>query len=324
MNRDLRNQPFLEEPVGAAGIRRPLIGVPTGREKSQRFFGLPLYIMNQTYVRTLENLGALPVLIPLQMSEATLRGTFERLDGVMLPGGEDIDPSIYGEERHPQLDSTEKERDRTELLLARWALEAGVPILGVCRGVQMMNVACGGTLYQDLTTQMPDLQKHDYFPPTYERFRITHQVAIEADSRLARALGQIHEVNSMHHQGIRALGAGLRAVGIAEDGLAEALEMLEVAFAVGVQWRPEELAKTDQASAGLFYNFVRAASDDWRTAVPATWPALFRSRTTSMDVAENGNGVSHDARNGAQYGAGVGLGVVPPSREEMAARGNCA
>lgn len=277
MNQDLRNQPYLEEQAGSPTRKRPLIGVPTGREKSQRFFGLPLYIMNQTYVRTLESLGALPVLIPLQMTEATLRGIFERLDGVLLPGGEDIDPSHYGEDRHPQLGSTDKERDRTEMMLARWALEEGMPILGVCRGVQVINVVCGGSLFQDLTSQMPELHKHDYFPPSFERFRISHQVAIEEGSRLALALGRVHEVNSMHHQGICRLGSALRVVGVAEDGLAEALEIPDLPFAVGVQWHPEELAKTDQHSAGLFYNFVASAASEWRAQVPAGWTARFRS-----------------------------------------------
>src|SRR5690554_2785472 len=102
MDRELRNKTFLDEGAsGSPSHRRPLIGVPTGREKSQRFFGLPLYIMNQAYVRTLEALGALPVMIPLHMSEATLFGIFQRLDGVLLPGGEDMDPATYGRERHP-------------------------------------------------------------------------------------------------------------------------------------------------------------------------------------------------------------------------------
>jgi putative glutamine amidotransferase len=264
MNRDLRNQNFLETVDGMPATKRPLIGVTTGREKSQRFFGLSLYIMNQTYVRILENLGALPVMIPLQMSEATLRGIFERLDGLLLPGGEDMDPSHYGDERHPHLGPTDWERDRTELLLARWAVAAGAPLLGVCRGVQVLNVACGGALYQDLSSQRPDLNKHDYFPPNYERFRITHQVTIEPDSLLARSLGAAHEVNSMHHQGIARLGHGLRVVATAEDGLPEALEMPHLPFVLGVQWHPEELAKTDQHSISLFYNFVRAAASDWR------------------------------------------------------------
>jgi len=276
MNRDLRNQDRLETQPGAPFKKRPLIGVPTGREKSNRFFGLPLYIMNQTYIRTLENLGALPMMIPLQMSEATLRGIFERLDGLFLPGGEDIDPSQYGVERHPQLGATDQERDRTELLMTRWALEAGMPVLGVCRGFQVINVVCGGTLYQDLHSQRPDLEKHDYFPPNFERYRVTHQVAVEADSRLARALGAVHEVNSMHHQGIDQLGGGLRVVARADDGLPEALEMPLLPFVVGVQWHPEELAKTDQHSSTLFYDFIAAAADDWQTMIPDGWPSQFQ------------------------------------------------
>ncbi len=137
MERELRNKTEIHAGNGAEPRRRPLIGVPTGREKSQRFFGLSLFIMNQTYVRVVEQLGALPVMIPLHMSEETLRGIFARMDGLLLPGGEDIDPSFYDEARDAQLGPTDKERDRTELNLTRWALEEGMPILGVCRGVQI-------------------------------------------------------------------------------------------------------------------------------------------------------------------------------------------
>lgn len=290
MNRDLRYQRNLTESDDAV-TRRPLIGVPTGRERSQRFFGLPLYIMNQTYVRTLENLGALPVLIPLQMTEQTLRGIFERLDGLLLPGGEDIDPANYGAERHPQLGSTDAERDRTEMLLARWALEAGMPILGVCRGVQVLNVVCGGTLWQDLTAQTPDLFKHDYFPPNYERFRISHQVNIAPDSHLGATLGSVSEVNSMHHQGIQRVGAGLRVVGTASDGLPEALEVPELPFAVGVQWHPEELAKTDELSAGLFYGLVSAAASDWQDQVPAGWSTRAAELWSAYGAVQTERGV---------------------------------
>lgn len=276
MNRDLRNAQQLGHITEGGPRQRPLIGVPTGREKSQRFYGLPLYIMNQTYIRMLENLGALPVMIPLQMSEATLRGIFERLDGLFLPGGEDIDPSHYGVERHPLLGATDKERDRTELLMARWAVESGMPFLGVCRGLQVLNVACGGTLYQDLHAECPTLQKHDYTPPTYERYRISHTIRIEPDSRLAQALGAVHEVNSMHHQGIHQLGAGLRVVARAEDGLPEAIEAPVLPYMVGVQWHPEELATTDQHSSNLFYHFVVAAASAWQSQVPPDWTAQFQ------------------------------------------------
>ncbi|MEZ4615255.1 MAG: gamma-glutamyl-gamma-aminobutyrate hydrolase family protein [Caldilineaceae bacterium] len=260
MNLELRNDTHLPLDRLTTPHERPLIGVPTGRENSQRFHGLPLYIMNQTYVRVLEDLGALPVMIPLSMSEATLQGIFERLDGLFLPGGEDIDPSFYGATPGPQLGTTDKERDRTELLLTRWALATGMPFLGVCRGVQVLNVACGGTLIQDLPTESHTFDKHDYFPPTYERFRISHQVVIEADSRLATVLGTVHAVNSMHHQGIGQLGNALRVVARSADGLPEALEMTNLPYAVGVQWHPEELATKDANSHGLFYDFVCAAA----------------------------------------------------------------
>ncbi len=266
MDQNFRHQLYLHGLGGLPSRRRPLIGVPSGREQSQRFFGLSLYIMNQTYVRVLEDLGALPVLIPLQMSDSTLRGIFERLDGLFLPGGEDIDPRYYGVARHPQLGPTDQERDRTELRLTEWALAEGMPLLGACRGVQVMNVACGGTLYQDLLSDRPDLKKHDYLPPKFERFRISHAVKIEPDSLLARSLGASHEVNSMHHQGVNRIGNGLRAVGVADDGLVEALEAPSSSFALGVQWHPEELAKTDPSTSGLFYDFVCAASANWRTA----------------------------------------------------------
>jgi putative glutamine amidotransferase len=319
MNLDLRNQPYLIEQAGQVLARRPLIGVTMGREKSQRFFGLSLYIMNQTYVRSLENLGALPVMIPLNMTEATLYGTFQRLDGLFLPGGEDIDPSNYGEERHPLLGATDRERDRTELLLTRWALQAGMPVLGVCRGVQMINVACGGTLTQDLHSEHPDLDKHDYFPPSFERFRISHGIAIEPDSRLAHAMGQVHEVNSMHHQGIDQVGYGLRVVARAEDGLPEALEAPHLPFAVGVQWHPEELSKTDQMSANLFYDFVCAAAGGWRDEVAPEWGARF----AEVCLARHSNGKA----------AAAGAANVPPGRPGPAldralaaadvSRGNC-
>lgn len=285
MNQEPRNRIHLVANPGELPTQRPLIGVPTGREKSQRFFGLPLYIMNQTYVRVLENLGALPVMIPLQMSEATLQGIFARLDGLFLPGGEDVDPSAYGQARHPQLGAPDKERDRTELLLTRWALEEGMPILGVCRGAQVINVVCGGALYQDLHSQRPDLAKHDYFPPTFERFRISHQVAIEPDSRLARALGATHEVNSMHHQGIAQLGHGLRVVARAEDGLPEAVELPHLPFVLGVQWHPEEMAKTDPLSGSLFAEFLHAAASDWRNQIPNDWREHFQQLCPRRDAA---------------------------------------
>ncbi len=288
MDTDIRNRVTLPAPDGNEIAKRPLIGVPTGRERSQRFFGLPMYIMNQTYVRELEKRGALPVLIPLNMSEATLAGILGGLDGLFLPGGEDMDPANYGEERHAQLGPVDKERDRTELFLVRHAIAAGMPVFGVCRGVQVINVACGGALYQDIHSQRPDLDKHDYYPPKFERFQITQDVAIEPDSRLAQALGATHPINSMHHQGVKRLGECLRVVATAPDGLPEALECPSLPYVLGVQWHPEELAKTDQHSADLFTRFVSAAAGPWREDVPEGWRQRFWSTIAHVATVESG------------------------------------
>lgn len=294
MDEEIRNQRTLQQTDGAVSSKRPLIGVPMGRERSQRFFGLPMYIMNQTYVRELEKRGALPVLIPLNMSEMTLEGILRGLDGLFLPGGEDIDPAHYGEERHPQLGPVDRERDRTEIFLVRQALGMGMPVFGVCRGVQVLNVACGGALYQDLPSQRPDLDKHDFYPPKYERFRVSHDVAIEPDSRLARTLGNVHPINSMHHQGIKRVGQCLRVVATAPDGLPEAVECPALPFVLGVQWHPEELAKTDQHSAGLFSQFVEAAACNWRAEIPEEWRERFSAvlaapaTHTTLPIDRNG------------------------------------
>jgi putative glutamine amidotransferase len=168
-----------------------------------------------------------------------------------------------------------------------------MPVLGVCRGAQVINVACGGTLYQDLHSERPDFAKHDYFPPNYERFRISHGLKIKADSRLAHALGTGHEVNSMHHQGIDRLGIGLRAVAVTDDGLVEAVEVPELPYFVGVQWHPEELARTDPHSSSLFYDFVCAAANGWREEVPAGWKeqVLASQGQTRASRAVGGSGV---------------------------------
>jgi putative glutamine amidotransferase len=197
------------------------------------------------------------------------------------------------------------------LLLAEWALAAGMPLLGVCRGIQVMNVVCGGTLYQDLHSERPDLLKHDYFPPKFERFRIVHRIDIEPDSLLARALGGVHEVNSMHHQGLADLGEGLRVVARAEDGLVEAVELPPLPFAVGVQWHPEELAKTDQHSSSLFEEFVRAAASDWRSQPPVGWTAplgVKRKTVNGAPINLAGDALAHSSvqAEGAAVPAGEG------------------
>ena len=242
---------------------RPLIGIAT--QTLDPVPGkLPLaWVMGQRYVRSLTAAGAVPWLIPLLPDdEPTLRDIYGRLDGLFLTGGVDIDPSQYGEPRHERCDRSDPARDWTEIALIRWALADHKPILGVCRGIQVINVACGGSLYQHLGEQLHEGIKHDYFPSPnqYSRDYLAHPVSVSRDTRLGRLLGEASvQVNSMHHQGIKKLAPGLRPSAFAPDGLIEGVEGGNGAYLVAVQWHPEELAEAHAPHRRLFTDFVAAA-----------------------------------------------------------------
>jgi putative glutamine amidotransferase len=244
---------------------RPIVGIPT--QTLQTLGGIsadipPSWVMSQRYVSTLTNAGAIPWLIPL-VDDETLHGVYDALDAVFLPGGADIDPMSYGKEPHPLCDKTDRERDRVELQLARWAIEQRKPVLGVCRGLQMINLAAGGTLYQDLAEQLTGSIKHDYFPfagQNFSRDYLAHEVDVAAGSRIADVFGAGSlRVNSMHHQGIRDLGEDLVVTAIAPDGLVEGVEGSNGAYLVGVQWHPEALTDSDDSARRLFDQFIEAA-----------------------------------------------------------------
>lgn len=242
---------------------RPVIGITTQTQEAVPGQLPRCWIMGHTYITSLSTVGALPWVIPLIAGDMdTLRSIYERLDGVFLPGGVDMNPAMYGEELSELCGRLDPDRDVVEISLARWALEDHKPILGVCRGLQVMNVAAGGSLYQDVLAQHPDAIKHDYYPYTGEftRDMLVHDVNIEPGSRLAALLGsQRFMVNSMHHQGIRRLAPGLQATSSAPDGLVESIEAPNGQFAVAVQWHPEEFVHRDAATRRLFTGFLSAA-----------------------------------------------------------------
>jgi putative glutamine amidotransferase len=219
--------------------------------------------MSQRYIATLTDAGAIPWLIPL-IDDETLRGIYDALDGVFLPGGADIDPASYGSEPHPLCDKTDRERDRVELSLARWAIADGKPVLGVCRGMQLINLAAGGTLYQDLAQQMSGSIKHDYFPyggSNLRRDYLAHSVDVAPGSRIAGVFGGGElRVNSMHHQGVHELGDGLVSSATAPDGLVEGVESGDGRYVVGVQWHPEALTDSQTSAKRLFEDFVAVAA----------------------------------------------------------------
>ncbi len=245
--------------------RRPVIGVAMQTLPAKPGGDLPTcWIMGQRYVEALRAVGALPWLIPLLPQDPdTLAGIFDRLDGVFLTGGVDVDPSRYGENKHPKCGTTDPDRDAVEIKLLEHATVANKPVLAVCRGIQILNVARGGTLYQDVAEQVPAAMKHDYFPTPAQPSRsyLAHEISVKADSRLGELFGEpVVPVNSMHHQAIKDLAPGLRPTAFAPDGIIEAVEGEREKFLVAVQWHPEELLDTQPGMKRLFTAFAAAAA----------------------------------------------------------------
>ncbi|MBC7259958.1 MAG: gamma-glutamyl-gamma-aminobutyrate hydrolase family protein [Chloroflexi bacterium] len=239
----------------------PIIAIPCRHDTSGRHHHLPLQGMGQAYLSAVIAAGGAPVLMPLGLDEPRLFHALDRADGLLLAGGEDIAPALFGEAPHPNLGTVDAERDAAEIALARRALAMGLPLLAICRGIQALNVAAGGSLYQDIPSQVPGALKHHCFYPEYPRGHIAHTVDIAPDSRLAAILeqGDAVPVNSLHHQAVKALGAGLRVVAQAPDGIVEAVEGTGGAWVLAVQWHPEELVASRADMRALFRAFVEAA-----------------------------------------------------------------
>lgn len=261
---------------------RALVGVPTQTLQAIDDIpgGLPhSWVMSRRYFTSLTLVGIVPVMVPLlDGDEATLRAIYDRMDGIFLAGGVDVDPELYGETRHELCGRIDPARDAVELHLTRWALADGKPVLGVCRGLQLINVASGGTLWQDCSLY-PRSIKHDYFPNEgFHRDHLAHDVSLAPGSRIRQAFGtDAVAVNSMHHQGIRALGRGLRATATAPDGLVEAVETEGEGFVVGVQWHPEVLIDEDSGTMALFQEFADACLA-WPRAERVSQPERSRLR----------------------------------------------
>jgi putative glutamine amidotransferase len=214
--------------------------------------------MSRPYIIALEMAGALPVLLPLALGAETLRAMFERMDGLFMAGGGDVNPVCYGEEAYIKTEGIDSLRDDTELTLIKWALDEGKPLLGVCRGVQTLNVAMGGTLVQDITDQLPNTIRHQYYPE-FPREYVAHPVSTVSGSRLGSILGATAQVNSFHHQAVSKVASGFNVSAHAPDGVIEAIEAGNGQFAIGVQWHPESLAPTDPSMLALFAALVHAA-----------------------------------------------------------------
>ena len=267
--------------------RLPTIGItclddqPTQDQHLPSFDKLrtPRFGQNQAYVHAVARAGAAPLLIPNLTDKTLLRTLYDLLDGLLLSGGEDIDPAHYGELRHEKCGPVSPDRDKVELTLIRWAMDDGKPLLGICRGIQVLNVALGGSLYQDIQTQVQGAGRHDG-RPDYPRNCLSHPVLSTAcpeqsrrvegtaivapQTHLAHILGPLNSprplywVNSLHHQAIKDVAPGLTVAACAPDGIVEAVEVEGHPFAIGVQWHPEELAENDVRAQRIFDALVEA------------------------------------------------------------------
>jgi putative glutamine amidotransferase len=231
--------------VSNGSERRPVIGITTYLERTRyTAWDLDAAVLPRTYFDVVADAGGNPVLLPPLGQWQAESVSF--LDGLVIAGGADVDPDRYSQQTHPRTAGLRPDRDAAEFALVRAALAAGLPMIGVCRGMQVLNVVLGGTLNQ----HVPDATGTDAHLPAVGEFA-RNEVELDAGSKLAEILGSQELVSCSHHQAIDQLGAGLKVVGRAHDGTIEAVELSTADFVLGVQWHPEQ-----DADIRLFKAFV--------------------------------------------------------------------
>jgi putative glutamine amidotransferase len=223
----------------------------------------PLIVLQERYARAIQQAGAIPLVLPIASAPATLRRIVESLDGVVVSGGNfDIHPKYYGERAIERLGNIREERTEFELGLISLALERDTPVLGICGGAQAINVNLGGSLYQDIRSQVAGATEHEQ---GHLKDRGGHAVNIVAGTKLRRIVGRESlEVNTTHHQSVKKLGKGLIVNAAAADRVIEGIESRDHSFVLGVQWHPEFLVHRDRAQKKIFAAFVRACKSDRR------------------------------------------------------------
>jgi putative glutamine amidotransferase len=239
---------------------KPLIGCTTNvlfGPESQCPSPAGCWYLNTRYIRAVERAGGVPVALVPTDDTATLERILDSVDGLLLTGGRDMDPSFFGEPIHPKAEAISVERTRFELELARRARQRGMAVFGICLGLQVINVAMGGSLYQDIPSQTEG--KLDHRQPGEERGKLVHPVELRPGTRLRQLLGKDSlMVNSLHHQGVREVGRDLVVSAVSPDGIVEGLELPGDRFYLSVQWHPEEFIDVPEHLA-LFQAFVEAA-----------------------------------------------------------------
>jgi len=236
---------------------RPVIGISCSTLAAQevgehRRFALPEY-----YVTCVVAAGGLPLILPT-VDVSDVAAYLPRIDGLVLSGGYDLDPHTFGEEPHPALGVVDVMRDHFEIELSRGVRDQGVPLLAICRGVQVLNVAYGCTLIQDIPAQVPNALRHEQ--QAIRRSAVSHSIDVVEGSHLHEIVGGLRtKVNTFHHQSVGIVAEGLTVTATAPDGIIEALEDPEHPFCVGVQWHPER-RPDDPLTQALFRGVVEAAT----------------------------------------------------------------
>ena len=235
-------------------MKKPLIGLTPSHNTDNHDIQ-----MRPTYLKAVTAAGAIPVVLPLTSSEEDLKQLVDTLDGFLFTGGPDVHPFLFGEETLDHCGSVSAERDQMELALLPLVMETGKPILGICRGVQLLNIGLGGTIWQDIPSQVTS----DFPLAHTQPFAYTlpsHTVTVKPGSRLAEITGaETLSVNSMHHQAVKDVAPSLTASAFSSDHLVEAVEMPDYPFFIGVQWHPEYLWEKNEAASRLFAAFAKAA-----------------------------------------------------------------
>lgn len=240
---------------------KPIIGVtPDFNAGDRKEWGgrEPTYFLRARYIRAIEELGGVPLVLPLLADRATRRHLLRQIDGLLLTGsGPDLPPSLYGERQRYPFEIVSGRRANFELEMVKLAQKADVPLLGICGGMQTMNVACGGSLFQDIASQVSFSHTHRQHT---RATNLSHRVAVEPGSLLRRIVrsGSMR-VNSSHHQSVKAVAPSLIASALAPDGIVEAIESPAHRFFLGIQWHPEFLFDRHPLHRRLFEVFLRAA-----------------------------------------------------------------
>ncbi len=240
-------------------MSKPIILIPTPVQDPE----MRRFAMGKNYIRSLIECGAMPVMLPTGLDLQSVREMYGQADGVMLTGGSDIDPAHFGEEKHPETYGIDAERDHVEIALTRWAMQDDKPAFSICRGIQVVNVALGGTLIQDIPTQWEaaHVLEHRGHKIGAARDQVLHEVCVEPNCMLASIIGAGNVgTNSFHHQALGRAGDGLVITSRAPDGIIESVEAPDKRWFVGVQWHPEEMTAGRADMMALFQSFVDASS----------------------------------------------------------------